>query len=236
MLQVSLKVLVGGNAGKEIPVPVSRFLIGRSDECHLRPKSDAISRNHCAILVHDEEVAIRDLNSRNGTFLNEEKVKGDVTVQSGDKLRIGRLEFEFVVHSTKKKAAPIPEPDTKDKKPADSGSMEFDVTEWLEEVNSKDKSVRKSDPDTRQFKLDETDRIALEAAGGNGSDQPASTGDSGVKGDSDVRGDSAVRGDSGVKKPASKKTPGKLPERPKQAAANSREAAADMLKKFFNNR
>src|SRR5688500_18645287 len=102
MLQVNLKVLVGGNTGKEIPVPVSRFLIGRSDECHLRPKSDAISRNHCAILIHDDEVAIRDLNSRNGTFLNDERVKGDQPVHTGDKLRIGRLEFEFVVTETKK--------------------------------------------------------------------------------------------------------------------------------------
>ena len=217
MFQVSLKVLVGGNVGKEIPVPVPRFLIGRSDECHLRPKSDAISRNHCTILVHEEEVTIRDLNSRNGTYINDEKVSGDRVLAAGDKLKIGKLEFEVLIKQTKKVPEPVPDPDTKEKKVTDSSSVEFDITEWLEEGNSKDKA-KKSDPDTRHFKLDETDRVALENAsqeGENGSGQS---------------------GDSGDRKIPAKKGPGKLPDRPKQSAANSREAAADMLKKFFNSR
>ncbi|MBI2477325.1 MAG: FHA domain-containing protein [Planctomycetia bacterium] len=69
-MQVKLKVLAGKNSGKELPVPVKRFLIGRGDDCHMRPKSEAISRNHCAILINDDEdeVIIRDLNSRNGTY------------------------------------------------------------------------------------------------------------------------------------------------------------------------
>src|SRR6188508_3388059 len=124
MFQVSLKVLVGGNVGKEIPVPVPRFLIGRSDECHLRPKSDAISRNHCTILVHDDEVSIRDLNSRNGTYINDERISGDRTLTSGDKLKIGKLEFEVLIKQTKKIVEPVPDPDTKDKKVADSSSVE----------------------------------------------------------------------------------------------------------------
>jgi pSer/pThr/pTyr-binding forkhead associated (FHA) protein len=212
MFQVSLKVLVGGNVGKEIPVPVPRFLIGRSDECHLRPKSDAISRNHCTILVHDDEVSIRDLNSRNGTYINDERISGDRVLAAGDKLKIGKLEFEVLIKHTKKDVEPVPDPDTKDKKVGDSSSVEFDITEWLEEGNTKDKA-KKSDPDTRHFKLDETDRVALEAASKAGED-----------------------GEPAEKKVPSKKGPGKLPERPKQNAANSREAAADMLKKFFNNR
>jgi pSer/pThr/pTyr-binding forkhead associated (FHA) protein len=216
MVQVNLKVLVGGNAGKEIPVPVERFLIGRSEECHLRPKSDAISRNHCAILVHKDEVIIRDLNSRNGTYVNDERISGDHTLSAGDKLRIAKLEFEVMIKETKKAPAEVGPPDTKEKKIADSSSMEFDVTEWLEEANAKDKAVpKKSDPDTRQFKLDETDRVALE----NASD------------DADSESDTSKKFT-----PPAKGKPGKLPERPKQVAANSREAAADMLKKFFNNR
>lgn len=223
MFQVNLKVMVGGNAGKEIPIPVPRFLIGRSDECHLRPKSDAISRNHCAILVHEEEVTIRDLNSRNGTFINDERIADERALKTGDKLRIGKLEFEVLIKTTKKTPEPVPDPDTKDKKPSDSSSMEFDVSEWLEEANSKDKALKKPDPDTRQFKLDETDRVALEKA-------------SGVAAENGKPAEST--GDSAVKKLVipTKKAPGKLPERPKQAAPNSREAAADMLKKFFNSR
>jgi pSer/pThr/pTyr-binding forkhead associated (FHA) protein len=215
MVQVNLKVLVGGNAGKEIPVPVERFLIGRSDECHLRPKSDAISRNHCCILVHDDGVIIRDLNSRNGTYVNDERIAEDRELKAGDKIRIAKLEFEIDIKEAKKAPVAAGAPDTKERKAAESSSMEFDVTEWLEEANAKDKVGKKSDPDTRQFRLDETDRVALEQASAAGEESG-----------------------EGKKKftPPAKKSPGKLPERPKQGAATSREAAADMLKKFFNSR
>src|SRR5687768_1475274 len=84
MVEVKLKVQAGSNAGKEIPVPMARFLIGRSDECQLRPKSDAISRNHCSILINGEDVSVRDLNSRNGTFINDERVSGDSLLKNGD--------------------------------------------------------------------------------------------------------------------------------------------------------
>lgn len=215
MLKVKLKVMVGSNAGKEIPVPVSRFLIGRSDECHLRPKSDAISRNHCTILVSDEDVAIRDLNSRNGTYVNGERITQDHALVGGERLQIGKLEFEVVVDAPKKAAS------EQVKKPvADSASIEFDITSWLEEGDTSAKAKRQSDPDTRQFKLDETDRIALEQAAA------AAGTPSGVE---EKKADSQ-------KIPTPSKTPGKLPERPKAAASSSREVAADMLKKFFNNK
>ncbi len=212
-MQVKLKVLSGKNSGKEINVPVKRFLVGRADDCHLRPKSDAISRNHCAILVGDEEVVVRDLNSRNGTLVNGEKVQGDQVVATGDVLKIGKIEFELRIKSKKKAPAPKPEP-----VPAksDDGSMEFDVSEWLEEADAKARSSRESDPDTRQYKLDETDRIALEK-----SSQPATE-------------------ESSVKAPAKrpeKKAPGKLPQtKATETVTTSQDAAADMLRKFFNSR
>lgn len=213
MAQVKLKVLAGSNAGKEIPVAVPRFLIGRADECQLRPKSDAISRNHCAVVTAGDDISIRDLNSRNGTYINEERVSGDRPLKNGDKLRIGKLEFEFVI-VVEKKPEPVAAPAPADPKTsADGSSVEFDVTEWLEEANASDK-IKRSDPDTRQFKLDETDRVALEKAAEG------------------ATGDSAVKKLSAPQKSA----PGKLPSNSKPAAANSREAAADMLKKFFNNR
>jgi predicted component of type VI protein secretion system len=215
MVEVKLKVLAGSNAGKEIPVPMARFMIGRSDECQLRPKSDAISRNHCTILTTDDGVCVRDLNSRNGTFVNDEKVSGDQPLSNGDMLRVGKLQFEVLI-TVEDKVPAVPAPDTADKA-ADGDSSEFDIAEWLEEANTTEKQ-RKSDPDTRQFKLDETDRIALEQAS--------------------AAAEAGSTSDSGVKKiaPPQKKPPGKLPERHKQAASSSREAAADMLKKFFNNR
>ena len=222
-MQVKLKVLLGKNDGKEIPISVQRFLIGRADDCHMRPKSEAISRNHCTILVNEDEdqVVLRDLNSRNGTYLNGERIAADMPLESGDHLQLGRLEFEVVIKD--RKPAPAPVAAVTDSGEA-SGSLEFDVSEWLEEADSKvEKKQRTSDPETRQFKLDETDRIALEEA--------KQTLDS-VDGVDAASADAAARGAKLPKKQA----PGKLPESAKPVAATSQDAAADMLKKFFNNR
>ncbi|MBC8354819.1 MAG: FHA domain-containing protein [Planctomycetes bacterium] len=225
-MQVKLKVLAGKNSGKELAVPVKRFLIGRGDDCHMRPKSEAISRNHCAILVSedDDEVIIRDLNSRNGTYLNGERLAADQSLEAGDHLQIGRLEFEIMIKNRKRVPEPIAAPATISD---DSASLDFDINEWLHEGDNADKSEKKkADPETRQFKLDETDRIALEAAkrtldSVDGDDLPVSD-----------NGESATKK---LERPA-KQTPGKLPTSEKEDAASSRDAAADMLKKFFNNR
>ncbi|HRX79495.1 MAG TPA: FHA domain-containing protein [Pirellulaceae bacterium] len=224
-MQVKLKVLAGKNSGRELPVPVKRFLIGRGDDCHMRPKSEAISRNHCAILINedDDEVVIRDLNSRNGTYLNGERLAADQSLESGDHLQIGRLEFEIIIKDRKRVPEPVAAPVTRDES---SASLEFDINEWLHEPVENAKAQKKSDPETRQFKLDETDRIALEAA--------KRTLDS-VDGVEIPGPDSSESNTKKLERPK-KQSPGKLPESTKAAAASSRDAAADMLKKFFNNR
>lgn len=220
-MQVKLKVLAGKNAGKELDVPVKRFLIGRGDDCHMRPKSEAISRNHCAILVNEEsdEVVIRDLNSRNGTYLNGERLAADQALEAGDHLQIGRLEFEVLIKDRKPVPASTPVPVHSGD---ESASLEFDINEWLHEGESAEKSRKKGDPDTRQFKLDETDRIALEAA----------QAPEGAEASKSAGSETATKKIDRPKKQA----PGKLPETTKPAASSSRDAAADMLKKFFNNR
>ena len=55
-MSVKLKVLRGASAGKEVAVRGPRFFIGRSEECNLRANSDAISRQHCAIIIDGNDV------------------------------------------------------------------------------------------------------------------------------------------------------------------------------------
>ena len=52
-MEVRLKVFVGPNAGKELPVAGPKFLMGRAEDCQLRPRSDLISRHHCVLLIED---------------------------------------------------------------------------------------------------------------------------------------------------------------------------------------
>ena len=94
---VQLVVATGNRAGQVIPVPLEKFIIGRAEDCHLKPRSEMISRYHCAILVGDD-VVVRDLGSKNGVFLNAEKINAERKLKNGDKLVVGPL--EFYVHIT----------------------------------------------------------------------------------------------------------------------------------------
>jgi predicted component of type VI protein secretion system len=92
-MDVKLVVAGGKNAGKEVPVAGPKFFIGRAEDCHLRPQSDQVSRHHAAILIDPGYVAVRDLGSRNGTFVNDQRVTREQELKNGDRLKFGPLEF-----------------------------------------------------------------------------------------------------------------------------------------------
>jgi pSer/pThr/pTyr-binding forkhead associated (FHA) protein len=81
----------------EIPLPAPQFLIGRDPRCNLRPSSEAVSKLHCAIVQRDNAVFVRDLKSTNGTFVNNDRIGGEVQVHEGDLLRVGPLVLAFKI-------------------------------------------------------------------------------------------------------------------------------------------
>lgn len=96
-MKVQLKVISGSKSGQLITINLPQFLIGRAEDCHLKPRSELISRYHCAILSEEGYVAIRDLGSKNGVFHNGHRVSLEEELKNGDKLLIGPLEFEVVL-------------------------------------------------------------------------------------------------------------------------------------------
>lgn len=98
MLQAELKVMEGKHQGKSVPLNVKQFLVGREADCHLRPNSDLVSRHHCVFLVDDYTVRLRDLGSTNGTYVNGQRIQGQVVLQPGDAVQIGKLAFQLVVY------------------------------------------------------------------------------------------------------------------------------------------
>jgi pSer/pThr/pTyr-binding forkhead associated (FHA) protein len=97
MLQAKLKVVGGRHHGKIIPLATRKFLIGREQDCHLRPNSELVSRHHCALWVDDFAVRVRDLGSTNGTYVNNARVRGEQVLGAGDHIRVGKLDFELLV-------------------------------------------------------------------------------------------------------------------------------------------
>lgn len=97
MIQAELRIATGKQQGSSIPLPQGKFLVGREEDCHLRPNSDLVSRHHCVFTVDDFSVRLRDLGSTNGTFVNGERLKGAVILKPGDRVLIGKLDFEVQI-------------------------------------------------------------------------------------------------------------------------------------------
>ena len=76
MVAAELKVVGGKHAGQVIPLNRRKFLIGREQDCQLRPNSDMVSRHHCVFSIDDFSVRLRDLGEwsryagRSGSFRN----------------------------------------------------------------------------------------------------------------------------------------------------------------------
>jgi pSer/pThr/pTyr-binding forkhead associated (FHA) protein len=97
MLQASLKVIGGKNDGKVIEFKSRKFLVGREQDCHLRPNSDLVSRHHCVFTLDDYTLRLRDLGSTNGTLVNGRRIRGETVLMTGDVVRIGKLDLEVVI-------------------------------------------------------------------------------------------------------------------------------------------
>lgn len=105
-MKVSLVVASGAHQGRVIPVAVPEFLIGRDPGCHLRPASQAISKQHCGVLIRNGRVFVKDYGSTNGTTVNGALIQSaEVAVEDGATLTCGPLDFVLKVE------VPAPKPD-----------------------------------------------------------------------------------------------------------------------------
>ena len=100
MIQAELRIATGNKQGNSIALPQGKFLVGREEDCHLRPNSDLVSRHHCVFTVDDFSLRLRDLGSTNGTYVNGQRLVGAVNLKPGDRVLIGKLDFEVLIAET----------------------------------------------------------------------------------------------------------------------------------------
>jgi predicted component of type VI protein secretion system len=85
-------VLSGPFRGQTFPIPRGKFILGREHDCHLVLDTNSVSRHHCVLLMDDYTLRIRDLASKNGTFVNRDLTRiGERVLAHGDRVRLGDL-------------------------------------------------------------------------------------------------------------------------------------------------
>lgn len=93
--KLSIAVISGNNAGEIYQISKPRMVIGRGEADILIQDLEA-SRTHAEIDVIGDRVVLHDLNSTNGTFLDEQKITS-VTLENHSEFRIGSTVFMLII-------------------------------------------------------------------------------------------------------------------------------------------
>ena len=87
---LALRVVAGPQLGRTHRLEEGELVIGRSIAAGLTIADAGASREHVTIIYRAGTLRLRDLGSRNGTLVNNERVSGERPLALGDCIRIGK--------------------------------------------------------------------------------------------------------------------------------------------------
>lgn len=164
-MDINLVTFSKSGARKEFPIESRKIIIGRKTDADLRIPLNEVSREHCELEVLPNKVVLRDLNSSNGTYVNEQKI-AEANLKAGDEIIVGPIIFTVQIDgipeeivppmSHKAAAASAPEEPTVVSDDAGFEGMDEEIDlDSLEELDMDDVS----DFDLDEFDSDEIDEV-----------------------------------------------------------------------------
>lgn len=88
-LQEHLLITKGPRTGEKIPLSASPFIIGREASIEVLVNLESISRKHLRVSKGDLGYIIEDLNSSNGTYVNDVRIEKPYQIKDGDRIALG---------------------------------------------------------------------------------------------------------------------------------------------------
>jgi pSer/pThr/pTyr-binding forkhead associated (FHA) protein/tRNA A-37 threonylcarbamoyl transferase component Bud32 len=82
----ALTIAAGPLRGRRLALPAGRTMLGRAN---VNPDDVSLSRHHAYIVVQQGTTWLEDMGSRNGSFVNGQRVFGRTLLSQGDDLRLG---------------------------------------------------------------------------------------------------------------------------------------------------
>src|ERR1700733_3332908 len=108
-----LVVLSAGMNGRTHELNVDRTTVGRVEDNTFQIADPSVSSHHCEVHLRGSEIVVRDLNSTNGSFINNDKITEQI-LKPGQILRLGqvelKLEAEGAPAARPSASAPMPMP------------------------------------------------------------------------------------------------------------------------------
>jgi diguanylate cyclase (GGDEF)-like protein len=95
-----LVMIRGPQLGRRIALSEGAHTLGRSSECDLVIATDGVSRQHCILRVERGTVRVRDCGSKNGTWVQGERIAVDeaIVLANGAILRTGDASFKLLLN------------------------------------------------------------------------------------------------------------------------------------------
>ena len=89
-----LQILSGKMNGRKFEIDRDKIIVGRSHDNVVSIDALSVSSEHCAILREGRKYTLRDLNSTNGTYLNDVKIT-EYRLSPKDVIKVGDIEIKF---------------------------------------------------------------------------------------------------------------------------------------------
>ena len=107
-----LVILNQGMTGRSYELNVDRTTVGRVEDNTFQIADASVSSHHAEILLRGTDIVVKDINSTNGTFIDDEKIS-EAVLKPGQTLRFGQVELKIddgrpVAASAAAAAAPAP--------------------------------------------------------------------------------------------------------------------------------
>jgi Nif-specific regulatory protein len=95
-MEPRLVAIAGPLKGTTISLMEMETVIGRDPNTRVAINDPLVSRRHCSITNLSGQIQLADLDSLNGTFVNEKPTREKI-LEHGDRIRVGATQFVFLV-------------------------------------------------------------------------------------------------------------------------------------------
>ncbi|QDV34784.1 FHA domain-containing protein [Tautonia plasticadhaerens] len=90
-------VQLGAYGKQQHRVSGQEYVIGREPSCDLRPDHGRVSKRHCRLFWRGERLLVEDINSADGTSINDERIHAPGELRDGDELGVGPVHYLVMI-------------------------------------------------------------------------------------------------------------------------------------------
>ena len=94
MTGLILEIVEGPRAGKQFPL-AGGLEAGRDPDLSLSINDEQVSRHHARFTAFDDRAVVEDLDSTNGTYVNQRRITAPAELRAGDKVKIGKTTLDL---------------------------------------------------------------------------------------------------------------------------------------------